>query len=60
MIRFYIERSVIVSKTIFDLSSTNVMVEFRILGDSFDPDYITDCLAVVPSISWKKGDKAKK
>ncbi len=36
---------------------TQVMVEFRILGDDFNPDIFTSALSVEPTNSWKKGDE---
>ena len=36
------------------------MVEFRIIGDNFDVDYITKVLSIIPSEYWRKGDLVKK
>lgn len=33
------------------------MVEFRVLGDDFLPDIITEKLSICPSKTWFKGDK---
>lgn len=39
------------------LTRTNVMCEFRIIGDDFEPDIITEKLKVVPSKVWRQGEK---
>lgn len=41
------------------MDNTNVMVEFRISGDDYDPAVISNILAIQPSESWKKGDKIR-
>jgi len=45
------------AKTFFELSKTNVMVEFRILGHEFVPEVITSELSIIPNETWVKGDK---
>lgn len=35
-------------KLIFDLDKTNVMVEFRIIGEGFNPQFITESLKIIP------------
>lgn len=45
--------------SIFEHSNTNIMVEFRILGDDFNLDYITEVLSIIPTECWSKGDFVK-
>lgn len=33
------------------------MVEFRIIGDDFNPEIFTSALSIKPTNSWKKGDE---
>lgn len=40
----------------FDLTHTNVMVEFKITGDIFDEDIINQKLSILPSVYRRKGD----
>ena len=42
------------------VDKTSVMVDFSILGDDFDPDIITEMLAIVPSTKYKKGEINKR
>lgn len=37
----------------------NTHVYFSLVGDSFNPDKITDKLAIEPTESWQTGDKGK-
>lgn len=39
------------------MDTTNVKVEFIILGNGFSPDDISDKLSIEPSLKWKRGDK---
>ncbi len=39
------------------MDKTQVMVEFRIIGDDFNPEVFTSALSVEPTNSWKKGDE---
>lgn len=41
----------------FSLKKTNIMCEFRIVGDDFDPQMITEKLQIHPTQSWRKGEK---
>lgn len=41
------------------MNNTNVKVEFRILGDDFEPDTITNKLVINPNEYWKIGDTIK-
>jgi len=43
----------------FDLKKTNIMVEFRIIGNDFEPSMVTDNLAISPSEYWIKGEAIK-
>lgn len=43
----------------FECSNTNVKVEFRILGNNLDVNYITKTLSVEPTECWVKGSKVK-
>lgn len=36
---------------------TNIMIEFSVFGDSFNPSVITDRLKIIPKRTWKKGDR---
>lgn len=36
---------------------TNVMIEFSIFGDDFNPCVITERLKIIPKLIWKKGDR---
>lgn len=47
------------SKSVFEMERTNVMVEFNIIGDIFDTDIITHRLSIQPNEHWMKGDKVK-
>ncbi len=38
------------------MDKTQVMVEFRILGDEFEPEIFTSALLINPTSSWKKGE----
>nr|WP_308545091.1 DUF4279 domain-containing protein [uncultured Lachnoclostridium sp.] len=38
------------------MEKTNIMVEFRIIGDKFNVDEVTDTLKVKPTKVWNKGD----
>ena len=38
------------------MKETNIYAEFRIMGDTFDPDVITQALSVQPTEIWRKGD----
>lgn len=38
------------------MDKTKVMAKFSILGDEFEPDKITEILAIQPSTTWKKGE----
>lgn len=42
------------------MEKTNVMVEFRIIGNAYNINEITDCLEVLPSNTWEKGDIIEK
>lgn len=42
------------------LTKTNIMVEFSIFGDSFEPTFITEKLSITPSEFWLMGDKIPK
>ena len=39
------------------MNKTNIQVEFRVIGDDFDPNEITSELNIVPTNVWKKGEK---
>ncbi len=39
------------------MDKTQVMVEFRIIGDDFNPEVFTSALSVEPTKSWNKGDE---
>lgn len=39
------------------MKNTNIMAEFRIIGDEFDPNTITNKLSLKPNCYWVKGDK---
>lgn len=41
------------------MENTNIKVEFRILGDDFPPEIITEKLSIKPNEVWIKGDKIK-
>lgn len=41
------------------MDKTSVRVEFRILGDNFDPNKITSELGINPNKQWTVGDKGK-
>lgn len=43
-------------KADFILDKTNVMAEFNITGDDFDPNVITKELSIIPSDAYRKGD----
>lgn len=36
---------------------TNVMIEFSVFGEDFDPCVITEILKITPKLIWRKGDK---
>ena len=38
------------------MKKTNIYAEFRIMGDAFDPDAVTEALSVQPTKIWRKGD----
>jgi hypothetical protein len=38
------------------MKKTNIYAEFRIMGDAFDPDAVTQALSVQPTKIWRKGD----
>lgn len=38
------------------INSTNIYVEFRIMGDTFDIDSVTRALSILPTESWQKND----
>ena len=38
------------------MKNTNVKVEFRVIGDDFEPEMITKKLAINPNYVWKVGD----
>lgn len=38
------------------MEKTNIMVEFRIIGEQFNVDEVTDILKVKPTKFWNKGD----
>lgn len=40
----------------FSLKNTNVKVEFKVVGDNFSPDIITERLGVYPTVSWLKNE----
>jgi len=40
----------------FDLKRTNIMVEFRVTGDNFEPSIVTSNLAITPSEHWINGE----
>lgn len=42
------------------MKKTNVRVDFRIMGDEFDINLITESLDILPSDSWKIGDEIRK
>jgi hypothetical protein len=44
------------SNSPFEFDKTNVMAEFVITGDDFDPDVITKALSIIPSKAYRKGD----
>lgn len=44
------------NNNLFELERTNIMVEFNIYGDCFNPDEITQRLNITPTMTWKKGD----
>ena len=44
--------------TVNDNGNTNIMVEFSIYGDAFDPQYITNLLDIKPTQTWVKGEGA--
>ena len=39
------------------MKESNSYVYFALQGDDFDPSIITDNLGILPSTSWRKGDK---
>lgn len=39
------------------MGKTNIKVEFRILGEDFNPDSITDKLTIKPNYQWINGDR---
>ncbi|CAH2213577.1 DUF4279 domain-containing protein [Tepidibacter aestuarii] len=39
------------------MDKTNIKVDFRIVGDNFEPSDITSKLSLTPTSAWKKGDK---
>lgn len=41
----------------FDLTDTNIMVEFKITGEIFDEKLINQKLSILPSVYWRKGDE---
>jgi hypothetical protein len=41
------------------MDKTNIMVDFRIIGDVFNLDVITNKLLIKPSYYWLKGDRNK-
>jgi len=47
------------SDVALELSKTNIMCEFRIVGDEFEPETITEKLQLMPSKTWRKGDKIR-
>lgn len=55
MIRIFKEENMN-QDSFFDLTETNVMVEFKITGDIFDEELINQKLSILPSVYWKKGD----
>lgn len=46
-------------KSIFEMNKTNVKVEFNIVGDTFNPDIVTQRLEIVPTEVWIKGEQIK-
>lgn len=38
------------------MRKTNIYSEFRIMGDTFDPNLVTQTLRVHPTETWRKGD----
>lgn len=41
------------------MQKTNVKVEFRIIGDDFNPNTITEKLLIKPNEFWVRGEKIK-
>lgn len=41
------------------MDRTNVMVEFIIIGEEFDPNFVTEKLNIEPDEFWVKGDAIK-
>lgn len=41
------------------MNKTNVMVEFTIVGDEFDPHLITEKLKIKPTQYWIKGEQVR-
>lgn len=39
------------------MNKTNIKVDFRVLGDEFEPKNITNKLLILPSFQWKKGER---
>ncbi len=46
-------------KSFFEMDKTNVMVEFNIIGDTFNPDIVTQKLIINPTEIWIKGEQIK-
>lgn len=44
-------------KSFFEMDKTNVMIEFNITGNAFNPEIITQKLLIQPDEFWMKGDK---
>lgn len=42
-----------------DLKTTNIKAYFRIIGDDFNPEYISNLLGLIPDESWRSGDAWK-
>lgn len=41
------------------MDKTSVLVEFKIIGDEFEPEIITKVLQISPDKYWKKGEQIK-
>lgn len=41
------------------MDKTSVLVEFKIIGDEFEPEIITKVLQISPDKYWKKGERIK-
>ncbi len=47
------------SHSFFELSNTNIMVEFRIIGHEFDPKIITKEMSIQPTDYWVEGEEIR-